>query len=49
MTQAQNTIIFSHQKGAIIQGKEIIRGRRLFQILLTGGCAQNILFYYLIK
>ena len=33
--------LFSHQKGAII------RGRRLFQILLTGSRALNILFYYI--
>ena len=41
--------LFSHQKGAIIQGKAIIWGRRLFQIFLTGGRALNILFYYTIK
>ena len=41
--------LFSHQKGAIIRGKAIIRGRRLFQIFLTGGRALNILFYYTIK
>ena len=29
--------LFSHQKGAIIRGKAIIRGRRLFQIFFTGG------------
>ena len=29
--------LFSHQKGAIIRGKAINRGRRLFQIFLTGG------------
>ena len=41
--------LFSHQKGAIIPGKAIIRGRRLFK----GGDyfkyfsqALNILFYY---
>ena len=34
---------FSHQKGVII------RGRRLFQIFLTGGRALNILFYYTIN
>ena len=38
--------LFSHQKGAIIRGKAIIRGRRLFQIFLTGGRALNSLFYY---
>ena len=32
--------IFPHQKGAFI------RGRRLFQILLTGSRALNTLFYY---
>ena len=37
--------IFSHQKGAIIRGKAIILGRRLFQIFLTGGRAPYILFY----
>ena len=35
---------FSHQKGAIIRGKAIIQGRRLFQIFLTEGRALNILF-----
>ena len=36
--------------GAIIpREKTIIRGRRLFQILLTGSRALNILFYYPIK
>ena len=41
--------LFLHQKGAIIRGKAIIRGRRLFQIFLTEGRALNILFYYIIK
>ena len=41
--------LFSHQKGAIIRGKAIIRGRRLFQTFLTEGRALNILFYYTIK
>ena len=41
--------VFSHQKGAIIRGKAIIRGRRLFQILFTGSRALNILFYFPIK
>ena len=41
--------LFQHQKGAIIRGKAIIRGRRLFQILLTGSRALNILLYYPIK
>ena len=41
--------LFLHQKGAIIRGKAIIRGRRLFQIFLTEGRALNILFYYTIK
>ena len=40
---------FFHQKGAIIGGKAIIRGRRLFQILLTRSRSLNILFYYPIK
>ena len=35
--------LFSHKKEAII------RGRRLFQILLTGSRALNILLYFLIK
>ena len=30
------------------KGVDYLRGR-LFQILLTGGCALNILFYYFIK
>ena len=38
--------LFLHQKGAIIQGKAIIQGRRLFQIFLTGGRPLYILFYY---
>ena len=38
-----NTVSFSHQKGAIILG------RQLFQILLTGSRTLNILFYYPIK
>ena len=41
--------ILSPLKGSIIQGKAIIRGRRIFQILLpvlTGSLAPNILFYY---
>ena len=41
--------ILSPLKGSIIQGKVIIRGRRIFQILLpvlTGSLAPNILFYY---
>ena len=37
------TTIFFPQKGV-----DYLRGR-LFQILLTGGRAQNILFYYSIK
>ena len=41
--------LFSHKKGAIIQAKAIIKGRRLFQILLTGSRALNILFYFPIK
>ena len=42
-------ISFSHEKGAIIRGKAIIRGRRLFQILFTGSRALNILFNFPIK
>ena len=42
-------LIFSYQKGAIIWGKAIIQGRRLFQRLLTGSRALNIVFYYPIK
>ena len=41
-----NIVLFSHQKGAVIQGKVIVRGRRFFQILLTGSHALYILFYY---
>ena len=42
-------VIFPHKMEAIIQGKVIIGGRRLFQILLTGSHALNIFFYYPIK
>ena len=42
-------LFFPHKKGAIIQGKAIIGGRQLFQILLTGSHALNIFFYYPIK
>ena len=45
----ERLFFFSHQKGAIIRGKAIIRGGRLFQIFLTGGPTLNILFYYTIK
>ena len=38
--------LFLHEKGAIIRGKAIIQGRRLFQIFLTRGRAPYILFYY---
>ena len=38
--------LFLHQKGVNIQAKVIIRGRWLFQILLTGSRVLNILFYY---
>ena len=38
--------LFSQQKGAIIRGKAIIGGRRLFQILFTGSRALNILYYF---
>ena len=41
--------LISPKKGRIIQGKEIIRGRQCFQILLTGSSTLNILFYYPIK
>ena len=40
---------FSLKNRAIIQGKANIRGRRLFQLLLTGSRALNTLFYYPIK
>ena len=36
---------YFRSKGAIIRGKAIILGRRLFQIFLTGGRAPYILFY----
>ena len=41
--------LFSHQKGRYIHGKTIIRGRRLFQIVLTLSRALNTLFYFSIK
>ena len=44
-----NFFFFSHKKGAIIRGKAIIRRGRLFQILLTGSHALNLLSYYPIK
>jgi len=37
---------FLHKKGAIISWKAIIGGMQLFQILLTGSCATNILFIF---
>ena len=41
---------FSRKKGAIIRGKAIIRGRRLFQILLGKSCPKYFaLFSYEIK
>ena len=40
---SNNINYFWHKKGTIF------RGRRLFQILLTGGRALNILFYFPIK
>ena len=46
------SFLFSHNKGAIIRGKRIIRGRRLHQcisILLTGSRALNIFCYFSIK
>ena len=38
--------LFSFQKGAVIRGKVIIRGRRLFQMMLTKSRALIIFFYY---
>ena len=38
--------LFSFQKGAVIRGKAIIQGRRLFQMMLTKSCALIIFFYY---
>ena len=38
-------IIFSPKKGAIIWGKAIIRGRLLFQTMLPGSRALNILSF----
>ena len=46
---AGGDFFFFAPKGAIIRGKAIIQGGRLFQIFLTGGPALNILFYYTIK
>ena len=47
---AEGSYYFFHtKKGAIIRGKVIIQGRRLFQILLTGSLTVDILFYYSIK
>ena len=40
---------FSRKKGAIIRGKAIIRGRRLFPILLTGSRALKMCFFYFQK
>ena len=40
---SNNNYYFWHKKGTIF------RGRRLFQILLTGSRALNILFYFPIK
>ena len=42
-------IFFSLIKGAIIWGKAIFWGRQLFQILVTGSCTLNVLFYHPIK
>ena len=42
-------LLISPKKGPIIQETEIIRGRQLFQIFLTGSSILNILFYYPIK
>ena len=43
VTAGANLFLFSPQKGFII------RGRQLFQILLTGSRTLNIWFYYPIK
>ena len=40
---------YAQKNGVIIRGKAIIRLRLLFQILLTGRRALNILFYFPIK
>ena len=40
---------FSRKKGAIIRGKAIIRGRRLFPILLTGSRALKMCFFFIFK
>ena len=45
----RRSLFFSLKKGAIIQGKANIRGRRLFRLSLTGSRALNFLFYYPIK
>ena len=42
-------IPFSHQRGVIILVKALIRGRQLFQILLTGIRELNIFFHYPVK
>ena len=39
---AGGDFFFSHQKEEIIEGRAIIEGRRLFQILLLGSHALNI-------
>ena len=46
---AVGDFFFSHQKGTIIRGKVIIHRGRLFQILLTGSHALNLLSYHPIK
>ena len=38
--------LFLFQKGAVIRGKVIIQGRRLFQMILTNSRALIIFFYY---
>ena len=38
--------LFSHKKGATIRGKAIIRGRRLFQILLGKWCGLIFCFIF---
>ena len=46
---AVGDFFFLLKKRAIIRGKAIIRRGRLFQILLTGSHALNLLSYYPIK
>lgn len=44
-----SSTIFCHQKGVVILRKVNIRGRQLFQIMLNGSCALNILCHYPVK